>query len=89
MLPIASVPRRYLILFIPYLHGHKVTENHYLYQPVPWIFFLQDSDAKAVQQVVWSVGFSFRACDFLSVNTASKFQQGKDLKRFQAHAEKK
>lgn len=47
------------------------------------------SDAKAVQQVVWSVGFSFRACDFLSVNTASKFQQGKDLKRFQAHAGKK
>lgn len=65
-----------------------MTENHYLYQSVPWISFLQDSDAKAVQQVVWSVGFSFRACDFLSVNTASKFQGGKDLKRFQAQAEK-
>lgn len=65
-----------------------MTENQYLYQPAPWVSFLQGSDAKAVQQVVWSVSFSFRACDFLSVNTASKFLQGKDVKGFQAQAEK-
>lgn len=37
--------------------------------------------AEAVQQVVWSVGDSFRACDFLGVTTASKFQPGKDWRR--------
>lgn len=44
------------------LHGtgdsaHKVTKNHYLIQ----ISFLHDFDAEAVQEVVLSVGYSFRA----------------------------